>query len=73
MPKGSKLIRPKKIVMIVGPPINPPRVDGRVPRRVVGELTRQLHVSLQQLFDDGYRLDQRGRPVAASYAWVVRS
>jgi 1-acyl-sn-glycerol-3-phosphate acyltransferase len=52
MPKGSKLIRPKKIVMIVGPPINPPRVDGRVPRRVVGELTRQLHVSLQQLFDE---------------------
>ena len=52
MPKGSKLIRPKKIVIIVGKPIMPPHVDGRVPRRVVSELTEQLHVSLQQLFDE---------------------
>jgi 1-acyl-sn-glycerol-3-phosphate acyltransferase len=52
MPKGSKLIRPKKIVINVGKPILPPHVDGRVPRRVVSELTEQLHASLQQLFDE---------------------
>lgn len=52
MPKGSKLIRPKKIVIIVGKPITPPPVQGRVPRRVVSELTAQLHESLQQLFDE---------------------
>ena len=52
MPKGSKMIRPRKIVLIVGKPITPPPVDGRVPRRVVSELTGQLHVALQQLFDE---------------------
>jgi 1-acyl-sn-glycerol-3-phosphate acyltransferase len=52
MPKGSKFIRPKKIVLIVGKPITPPQVDGRVPRRVVSELTAQLHDALQQLFDE---------------------
>lgn len=52
MPRGSKFIRPKKIVLIVGAPIYPPQVEGRVPRRVVGELTEQLHASLQQLFDE---------------------
>lgn len=52
MPKGSKLIRPKKIVLIVGEPIAPPPVEGRVPRRVVSELTERLHVSLQRLFDE---------------------
>jgi 1-acyl-sn-glycerol-3-phosphate acyltransferase len=52
MPKGSKLIRPKKIVIVVGAPITPPQPEGRVPRRVVGELTERLHASLQQLFDE---------------------
>lgn len=55
MPKGSKFILPKKIVLIVGQPIVPPPIDGRVPRRVVSELTTQLHVSLQQLFDEADR------------------
>ena len=52
MPRGAKWIRPKKIVLIVGKPIVPPPVDGRVPRRVVSELSEQLHVSLQRLFDE---------------------
>ena len=55
MPKGSKFVRPKKVVLIVGKPIVPPPIDGRVPRRVVSELTSQLHVSLQQLFDEADR------------------
>ena len=52
MRKGSKLIRPKKIVLVVGEPLVPPPVEGRVPRRVVSELTQRLHETLQQLFDE---------------------
>jgi 1-acyl-sn-glycerol-3-phosphate acyltransferase len=54
MPVGSKWIRPAKIVLVVGDPITPPRGDGsgRVPRRVVREMTEQLRTELQQLYDD---------------------
>ncbi len=55
MPKGSKLVRPKKIVLVIGPPIQPPSSQGRVPRRVVRELTEQLHGELQRLFDIAQR------------------
>lgn len=56
MPKGSKLIRPKKVTMVIGRPIHPPVSDtGRVPRRVVRELTEQLRDELQVLFDDARR------------------
>jgi 1-acyl-sn-glycerol-3-phosphate acyltransferase len=51
MPKGSKLIRPKKVVIVIGPPITPPQPEGRVPRRVVRELTEQLQKELQRVFD----------------------
>jgi 1-acyl-sn-glycerol-3-phosphate acyltransferase len=52
MPKGSKFIRAKKVVLVVGAPIMPPPVEGRVPRRVVSELTERLYESLQHLFDE---------------------
>jgi 1-acyl-sn-glycerol-3-phosphate acyltransferase len=52
MPKGSKFLRPAKIVIVVGEPIVPPPGEGRVPRRVVSELTERLYTSLQQLFDE---------------------
>ena len=52
MPKGSKLLRPKKIVLIVGKPIVPPTSKGVSRGRMVNELTDQLHASLQQLFDE---------------------
>jgi len=52
MPKGTKLIRPKKIVIVVGPPVRPPVFDGRVPRRAIKELTDRLTVELQRVFDD---------------------
>jgi 1-acyl-sn-glycerol-3-phosphate acyltransferase len=58
MPKGSKLLRPVKVVIVVGKPIVPPApsggqggAGGRVPRRAVHELTEQLHARLQELFD----------------------
>lgn len=57
MPKGSKLIRPAKVVVIVGSPISPEaREDGaRVPRRAVGELTARLKDEVQALFDEAQR------------------
>ena len=60
MPGGSMLIRPVRVVMVVGEPIRPPEVDGRIPRRMVDELTERLRVSLQRCFDEAQRL--AGRP-----------
>jgi 1-acyl-sn-glycerol-3-phosphate acyltransferase len=51
MPKGSKFIRPRKVTVVVGEPIVPPPPEGRVPRRVVRELTDRLHKDLQAAFD----------------------
>ena len=58
MPVGSKLIRPHKVVLVVGEPIAPPPGDGsgRVRRRVVRELTEELRVSVQALYDEARRL-----------------
>jgi 1-acyl-sn-glycerol-3-phosphate acyltransferase len=57
MPKGSKLFRPAKVVVVIGEPILPPRAEGpRVPRRVVHELTAQLFDDVQRLFDEARRL-----------------
>jgi 1-acyl-sn-glycerol-3-phosphate acyltransferase len=56
MPRGSKLIYPRKVHAIVGPPILPPVSEGgRVPRRAVHEVTTELHATLQQLFDDAQK------------------
>lgn len=54
MPKGAKLPRPTKLVLVVGPPIPAPaRTEGgRVPRSAVTALTARLHAELQALFDD---------------------
>ena len=60
MPGGSMLIRPVRVVMVVGEPIRPLEVDGRIPRRMVDELTERLRVGLQGCFDEAQRL--AGRP-----------
>lgn len=54
MPKGAKWARPRKVTLIVGDPIQPPeRVDGgRVKRSEIKQLTEDLYVELQQLFDE---------------------
>jgi 1-acyl-sn-glycerol-3-phosphate acyltransferase len=54
MPKGSKMIRPVKITLVVGPPLQPEaRAEGaRVPRRAVAELTASLKDEVQRLFDE---------------------
>jgi len=53
MKRGKRLPRPVKIHLVVGPPIRPPeRAEGeRVPRRVLHELTEQVRVEVQRLFD----------------------
>ena len=54
MPKGSKVLRPVKVHVVVGEPI---RADGagpsgRASRRAVHELTERLRQELQRLFDE---------------------
>ena len=63
MPKGAKLPKPTKLVLVVGDPIPAPeRTDaGRVPRSAVGELTARLHAELQDLFDEAQ--ERAGQPV----------
>jgi 1-acyl-sn-glycerol-3-phosphate acyltransferase len=58
MPVGSKLVRPHKIVLLVGDPILPPVGDGtgRVKRRVVREMTERLRDEVQSLYDEAQRL-----------------
>ncbi len=58
MPIGAKLIRPRKIVLVVGDPIHPPAGEGsgRVPRRVVRQLTERLQDEIQALYDEARRL-----------------
>lgn len=62
MPKGAKLPRRSKLVLLVGDPIPAPAPteSGRMPRSAVGALTTQLHGVLQELFDEAQRL--AGRP-----------
>jgi 1-acyl-sn-glycerol-3-phosphate acyltransferase len=54
MPQGAKFVKPKKVVLVVGDPIDPPDTGGkgRAPRRAVRELTQQLHTAIQAAFDD---------------------
>ncbi len=53
MPKGSRMIYPRKCVMIVGEPITADvGADGRVPRSAVRDVTERLSASLQELFDE---------------------
>ncbi len=56
MPKGSRMIRPRKCVVVVGEPFTA-TVDeaGRVPRSAVREVTERLSVELQRLYDDAQR------------------
>jgi 1-acyl-sn-glycerol-3-phosphate acyltransferase len=58
MKKGSRLPRPVKIHLVIGPPLPAPVVaDGaaRVSRRSVHELTEQIEGAVQRLFDDAQR------------------
>lgn len=51
MPKGSRLIRPARMVLVVGRPIYPPAGGGRVRRSEVATMTEELRRSLQSVYD----------------------
>jgi 1-acyl-sn-glycerol-3-phosphate acyltransferase len=52
MTKGSKMIHPHKVVVIIGEPLQPePTVNNRVPREAVDRMSEELHARLQELFD----------------------
>ncbi len=52
MPKGAKMIHPRKVRIVVGKPILPrPSEGSRTPRSEVKRLTAELHEELQRLFD----------------------
>jgi 1-acyl-sn-glycerol-3-phosphate acyltransferase len=51
LPIGSKIPRFHRCVAVIGDPIYPPpKVDGRVPRRVVRELSDRLYKDLNDLY-----------------------
>lgn len=51
-PKG-KLPRPRKVVVLIGPPLHPEVGEkGKAPRRAVRELSDRLQAELQRLFDE---------------------
>ena len=54
MPKGSKMVRPVKVHVVVGQALPaPPRSElGRVPRSQVHALTEQLRGELQRVYDE---------------------
>lgn len=53
MPKGAKMIYPRKVHLTIGPPIRPPDTEGgRMPRAAIKESTELLHAELQRLFDE---------------------
>lgn len=59
MPKGAKLPRPGKLVLVVGEPIETSSLaaaGGRVPRSALRDLTARLQVELQKLFDEAQAL-----------------
>jgi 1-acyl-sn-glycerol-3-phosphate acyltransferase len=54
MPKGSKLLRPARIRVVVGRPIEAERREGRAraSRSDVARLSERLHAVLQSLYDE---------------------
>jgi 1-acyl-sn-glycerol-3-phosphate acyltransferase len=65
MPKGSKMVRPVKIHVVVGEPLAAPArsARGRVPRHQVHALTEQLRDELQHLYDQARRQVGETAPV----------
>jgi 1-acyl-sn-glycerol-3-phosphate acyltransferase len=53
MPRGAKFMYPRKVHVVIGPPIVGERNEkGRVPRKEISAMSAQLHAELQRLFDE---------------------
>jgi 1-acyl-sn-glycerol-3-phosphate acyltransferase len=60
MPKGARLIYPRRVHVIVGAPLEPPiEAGGRIPRSVIRDQSARLHAELQQLFDTAQQRARR--------------
>ncbi len=52
MPKGSKMVLPRRCSVVVGKPIYPPKSEtGRLPRTATTDFTAELIAALQVVFD----------------------
>jgi hypothetical protein len=53
MPKGAKFIRPRKVYVVIGTPLQTASVTGspKAQRDAARRLTVELHAELQRLFD----------------------
>ena len=52
MPKGARFIYPRKVHVVVGPPIPPPSsANAKEQRQAARDLSQQLHSELQRLLD----------------------
>jgi 1-acyl-sn-glycerol-3-phosphate acyltransferase len=51
MAKGARFIRPTKVAVVIGEPMEAESDGGRVARPAIHDLTKRLHVELQRLFD----------------------
>jgi 1-acyl-sn-glycerol-3-phosphate acyltransferase len=56
MPRGSRFVFPRKVHVVIGPPIPAPIGAGeRLPRTVLKEHSDRLHDELQRLYDEAQR------------------
>ena len=62
MPKGSKMVHPVQMTIVIGEPLVPPPLpeSGRASRKDIKALTAQLSERIQALFDEAQEL--AGRP-----------
>jgi 1-acyl-sn-glycerol-3-phosphate acyltransferase len=60
LPSGKVLPRLRRVAIVIGEPILPPRHGGRVRRAEVAQMTEQLRVELQKRFDDALGLARAG-------------
>src|SRR5947207_15446187 len=51
MPKGARFIRPRKVAVVIGPPLWVETSGGRASRAAIHDLTARLHDELQRVFD----------------------
>ena len=66
MPKGSKMLKPVKIVVTVGKPIEVRLTpEGRVARSAVRETTEELQTEIQRLYDEAQQLAGVNKPLSA--------
>ena len=65
MPRGSRFVFPRKVHVVIGPPIPAPISAGeRLPRVMLKEHSDRLHAELQRLYDEAQRRVGAGQDVA---------